>query len=94
MTRMRRHLMNTCWLGAAALLLGGCYEETGTAPQQPQTQPAPADAEAPAPPATGSGGMDSQARPSLSGSKRAAQNTVDRIGERQQELEKALEDDE
>ena len=73
---------------AAMLALSGCYEYE----QQPVA--------AQAPPAQGTGGTPaadrdsgaSQARPGHAGARQAAQNTVDKVGERQRELEKALED--
>ena len=74
-------------LVAATLLttLSGCYEY--------EDPPAQATAP-PAPPVAGpsSSTGSSSARPSHAGAKQAAQNTVDKIGERQRELEKALED--
>ena len=85
-------------LPAATLVVGlaaGCYEEHATTPQAQQQPPA----SAPQPDTTGqqprSGSLAGGAPggSARAGAKRAAQNTVDRIGQRQQELEKALEDD-
>jgi hypothetical protein len=71
-----------------ACALGGCYEETAP-PQQAQSAQPPAPPEQPTggPPTTG---MDNQPAPSYSGAQGAAQRTADRIGQRQQELEDAL----
>ncbi len=70
------------------LMLSGCYAYEDP-PAQATAPPAP-----PAPPVAGpsSSTGSSSARPSRAGAKQAAQNTVDKIGERQKELEKALED--
>lgn len=71
-------------------IAGGCYEETTPAPQSQSAAP-PAPPEQPAPSGAQTG-MDGQPSPSYSGAVGAAHNTVDRIEQRQQELEKALED--
>ncbi len=66
---------------------GGCYEEL----EPPAATPAAgAPQQAPAP-AAGTLQQDT-ARPGQAGARQAAQNTVDKVEERQQELEKMLED--
>ena len=65
------------------LMLSGCY-----AYEDPPAQPAAPVVAPTAGPSIGS----SSARPGRAGAMQAAQNTVDKIGERQRELEKALED--
>ena len=81
--------------GLVALILSGCYEYED--PPVPPAAPSASSAMAPeggAPPATGSSSASaSSARPSRAGAKHAAQRTVDRIEERQRELEKALDDE-
>ncbi len=73
-------------LGAvASMLTGGCYEEH-TPPQTAAPPPPPPAQPPPGGPAYGT------AQPGLSGATNAAQNTVDRVNQRQLELEKALED--
>lgn len=70
----------------AAAMLAGCYEEQAPAPQYSQQQPTPQQ------PPQQQGGIDTMQRPSQAGAKRAAQNTVDRVAQHQQEIEKAIED--
>ncbi len=80
--------------GLVALILSGCLEYED--PPVPPAAPAASSAMAPeggAPPAAGpSSASASSARPSRAGAKQAAQRTVDKIEERQRELEKALDD--
>ena len=70
---------------------GGCYEETAPAPQAQSAQP-PAPPQEPQPGTPSPGSYDEPA-PSYSGARGAAQRTADRIGERQQELEEALDEE-
>jgi hypothetical protein len=71
--------------------MGGCYEEHAATPEpQPVPEPAPVEQ-----PASGRGSATEVASPpgsALGGARRAAQNTVDDIEQRQRELEKSLED--
>lgn len=73
------------------LMLSGCYEY-----EDPPVQPPAPSASNVATPQGGvapaAGPSSASARPSHAGAKQAAQRTVDKIGERQRELEKALED--
>ena len=90
---MRRRIEYALAAPAAALilLLCGCPESTATeadlAPaDEPVAQSRPAEAPQPAQ-ATGTSSAYGAA-------KRSAENTVEKVNQRQQELEKALEDDE
>ena len=77
----------SCGVVLAALLVvaGGCYEE----------QPPPAQAgQAQAQPAGPTGGSQPSGGNAYGGAKRAAQRTVDKVQQRQQEVEKAVEDQE
>jgi hypothetical protein len=75
---------------AAAGVIGGCYEEHApSAQQQPSPQPATVEQPQPGGPAPGGGGQGGSA---LGGARRAAHNTVDSLEQKQQELDKALED--
>ena len=80
---MRRltFLVTTILLLAGA----GCYEEHA----QPQATPAPTDPSYATQPPQRSGDTP---RPSHAAAKRAADNTVDRIQQHQQELEDAIDD--
>ncbi len=75
-------------LVALLAAFGGCYEE----------EPAPRAAAAPAAvetqPARPAGGGQPSGGNAYGGAKRSAQNTVDKVQERQQEVEKAANDDE
>ena len=77
------------WLRAAwavsMLSLAGCYEEYGAA--DTSTSPPSAESSSPSYDATNA------PRPALGGAKRAAQNTVDRLEQRQRELEEMIEED-
>ncbi len=72
--------------GLATAMLVGCYEEHAPAPQYSQQEPAVQQ------PPPQQGGIDNMQRPSQAGAKRAAENTVDRVGQRQRELEEAIDD--
>ncbi len=82
-TNLSRGLILVALLAA----IGGCYEE----------EPAPRAAAAPAPaasqPAPPTGGGPASGGNAYGGAKRAAQNTVDKVQERQQEVEKAANDE-
>jgi hypothetical protein len=67
-------------------LMSGCYEEL-EAVDQPSPPPPAADDEPPVRQAR------EPTRPGLSGAKRAAQNTADKVQQRQQEIEEAIEDE-
>jgi len=73
------------------LMLSGCYEYE----DPPAQAPAPSASNT-ATPQSGAlpaaGPSSASARPSRAGAMQAAQRIVDKIGERQRELEKALED--
>jgi hypothetical protein len=80
--------------GAVALVLAtapaGCYEEhQPPPPTQAPSPPAPVDQPPAGGRASGAGGQPGSA---LGGARQAGHNTVDRIQERQDELEKALEE--
>jgi hypothetical protein len=90
-TMLRRLLRPTSLaILLAAGVAGGCYEETTPAPQSQSAAP-PAPPEQPAPSGAPTG-VDEQPGSAYAGAVGAAHNTVDRIEQRQQELEKALED--
>ena len=93
---MNAHRTARSSLAALALVAGavasGCTDEPEYAGDFPENEPAAPAAEAAQQPPQPAGIAD-QPRPSLSGSKRAAQNTVDRIGQRQRELQEAMDDD-
>ena len=79
-------------LVAATLLttLSGCYEYEDPPAQPPA--PSASNAATPQGGAAPTGPSSASARPSRAGAKQAAQRTVDKVEERQRELEKALED--
>ncbi len=81
------NLSRSLILVALFAAIGGCYEE----------EPAPRAAAAPAPaasqPAPAAGGGQASGGNAYGGAKRAAQNTVDKVQERQQEVEKAAKDE-
>lgn len=89
--------MSRALLAAAALAVAattamiGCYQDYEPAPQAVQTPPQPQQAKAAS--QRPSAGIENTPRPSLFGAKRAAQNTVDRIEQHQQELKKAMDDE-
>lgn len=71
---------------ALLVTAGGCYEEHAPPPQETTAQQPP-------PPGPGAGtGLTDTPRPSHAAAKRSAQNTVDKVEQRQRELEKMLED--
>jgi hypothetical protein len=72
--------------------LAGCDEDHAPAPQAqsaPSPPPPPVDQAPASGPTAGGAGQPGSA---LGGAKRAGQNTADKIGERQQELEDALDE--
>ncbi len=75
------------------IAFSGCdqYEQepVSAQPPVPTSDPAAADNALPAGPPSGQAG----ARPSYAGARKAAQNTIDKLNERQRELEKAMEED-
>ncbi len=76
------------------LELSGCdqYEQEPVSRQPPAPSPAPAEADNA--PTAGTPSLHAGARPSHAGARQAAHNTIDKVHERQRELEKALEDQE
>ncbi len=86
---MRTSPMALWLIVVASAAAGGCYEELDppaqdTAAAREQPAPAPASAAGQRP--------EDTPRPGRAGATEAAHNTVDAIEERQQELEKAMED--
>ena len=87
---MRRALLAAAALAVAApTAMIGCYQDYEPAPQTAQTHPQPAKAANQRP----SAGIEDTPRPSHFGAKRAAQNTVDRVEQHQQELKEAMDDE-
>ena len=84
---MRWNLTRSLAVVSLVLVSAGCYEQHDTVDAtSPEAAPAPE---------TRTGAVASYGNtpnPSHSGAMQAARNTEDRIGERQRELEKAMED--
>jgi hypothetical protein len=70
-------------LGMLLFACGGCYEEQPPPPAKAASNPAPAPGKGPA------GGGQAGGGNAYGGAKRAAQNTADKIQQRQEEVEKA-----